>query len=136
MQPASGEAPRGRAVIHALATSLQNFRCSYIMVPEQERGERIMRFLLKVLAAPIVAALTVFVWLCVGVLYCISMVTGLAGWVIGFLGVVVLFTTSVQNGVILLVIAFLLSPLGLPSAALWMLGKVQDLRYFIQDSVY
>ena len=71
-----------------------------------------MRFLLKVLAAPIVAALTVFVWLCVGVLYCVTMVTGLAGWVIGFLGVAVLLTYSVQNGVILLVIAFLLSPLG------------------------
>ena len=53
-----------------------------------------------------------------------------------FLGVAVLLTYSVQNGVILLVIAFLLSPLGLPSAALWLLGKVQDLRYFIQDSVY
>ena len=95
-----------------------------------------MRFLLKVLAAPIVAALTVFVWLCVWALYCVTMVTGLAGWVIGFLGVAVLLTYSVQNGVILLVIAFLLSPLGLPSAALWLLGKVQDLRYFIQDSVY
>ena len=95
-----------------------------------------MRFLLKVLAAPIVAALTVFVWLCVRVLYCVTLVTGLAGWVIGFLGVAVLLTYSVQNGVILLVIAFLLSPLGLPSAALWLLGKVQDLRYFIQDSVY
>lgn len=95
-----------------------------------------MRFLLKVLAAPVVAALAVAVWLCVGVLYCVSMVTGLAGWVIAFLGAVVLLTTSVQNGIILLVIAFLLSPLGLPSAALWMLGKVQDLRYFIQGSVY
>lgn len=95
-----------------------------------------MRFLLKVLAAPIVVTLTVFVWLCVGMLYCVSMVTGLAGWVIGFLGLAVLLTYSVQNGVILLVIAFLLSPLGLPSAALWLLGKVQDLRYFIQDSVY
>lgn len=95
-----------------------------------------MRFLLKVLAAPIVVVLTVFVWLCVGVLYCVSMVTGLAGWIIGFLGLAVLLTYSVQNGIILLVIAFLLSPLGLPSAALWLLGKVQDLRYFIQNSVY
>ena len=43
---------------------------------------------------------------------------------------------SPQNGIILLVIAFLVSPLGLPMAAVWLVGKVQDLRYAIQDAVY
>ena len=28
------------------------------------------------------------------------------------------------------------SPLGLPMAAVWLVGKVQDLRYVIQDAVY
>ena len=28
------------------------------------------------------------------------------------------------------------SPLGLPMAAAWLVGKVQDLRYAIQDAVY
>ena len=36
----------------------------------------------------------------------------------------------------LLVIAFLISPMGLPLAAIWLLGKVQDLKYTIQDRVY
>ena len=48
----------------------------------------------------------------------------------------VLVTYSPQNGVILLVIAFLVSPLGLPMAAAWLVGKVQDLRFAIQDAVY
>ena len=52
------------------------------------------------------------------------------------LGIAVLVTYSPQNGVILLVIAFLVSPLGLPMAAVWLVGKVQDLRYAIQDAVY
>lgn len=95
-----------------------------------------MRFLLKVLAAPIIAALAVFVWLCTGVLYCAGMVMGLAGWMVGLLGIAVLLTYSVRNGMILLVIAFLLSPLGLTTAAAWLLGRVQALRYFIQDAVY
>ena len=56
--------------------------------------------------------------------------------VVGLLGLAVLVTDSVQNGVILLVIAFLVSPLGLPMAAAWLVGKVQDLRYAIQDAVY
>ena len=32
--------------------------------------------------------------------------------------------------------AFLISPMGLPLAAIWLLGKVQDLKYVIQDKVY
>ena len=95
-----------------------------------------MKFLLKVLAAPIVAVLAVTVWLCVGVLYCASMVMGLACWVFVLIGVFALLTVSVPQGIILLVIAFLLSPLGLPTAALWLLGRVQALRYFIQDAVF
>ena len=31
---------------------------------------------------------------------------------------------------------FLISPYGLPMAAIWLLGKVQDLKFIIQDLVY
>ena len=55
---------------------------------------------------------------------------------VGLLGLAVLVTYSVQNGIILLVIAFLVSPAGLPIAAVWLVGKVQDLRFAIQDAVY
>ena len=63
----------------------------------------------------------------------------LSAWppqVVALLGITVLVTYSPQNGVILLVIAFLVSPLGLPMAAAWLVGKVQELRYAIQDAVY
>ena len=61
---------------------------------------------------------------------------GLLSTVIALLGVAVLITYSPQNGAILLVIAFLISPMGLPLAAIWLLGKVQDLKYAIQDWMY
>ena len=51
-------------------------------------------------------------------------------------GVAVLLSCSLQNGIILLVMAFLISPYGLPMAAIWLLGKVQDLKFAIQDLVY
>lgn len=35
-----------------------------------------------------------------------------------------------------LVMAFLISPMGLPLAAIWLLGKVQSLKFAIQDRVY
>ena len=96
----------------------------------------VLKLMLKIVAAPVVALLTLFVWTCVGIIYVSGMVLGLASMVIALLGVAVLVTYSPQNGLILLVIAFLVSPLGLPKAALWLLGKVQDLKYAIQDSVY
>ena len=95
-----------------------------------------MRFLLKLLAAPVVLALTLFVWLCMGVLYLSSLVLGVISTIVGLLGLAVLVTYSVQNGIILLVIAFLVSPMGLPMAAAWLVGTVQNLRYAIQDAVY
>lgn len=96
----------------------------------------IVRLLLKILFAPVIAVLAVFVWICMGLLYCSAFIFGLAATVIALLGVAVLITYSPQNGIILLVIAFLVSPMGLPMAAAWLLGKVQDLRYFIQDWIY
>ena len=51
---------------------------------------------------------------------------GLLSTVIALLGVAVIITYSPQNGVILLVMAFLISPMGLPFAAIWLFGKVQE----------
>lgn len=95
-----------------------------------------MRLLIKILAAPVVAALALFVWICSVLLYVSAFVFGLAGSIIGLLGIAVLITCSVRNGIALLVIAFLVSPVGIPMAAAWLLGKVQAVRYVIQDWVY
>lgn len=95
-----------------------------------------MKLILKILAAPVVAALALVIWICAGLLYCSAFLFGLAGTIVAILGVAVLVTYSPQNGIILLVIAFLISPMGLPMAAAWLLGKIQDLRYAIQDRIY
>ena len=95
----------------------------------------ILKLGLKILAAPVVLALTLFTWLRFGLLYVSSFIFGLASTVVALLGSAVLVAYSPQNGVILLVIAFLVSPLGLPMAAAWLVGKVQDLRYAIQDAL-
>ena len=87
----------------------------------------VLKLGLKILAAPLVLALMLFTWLCFGLLYVSSFIFGLASTVVALLGVAVLVTYSPQNGVILLVIAFLVSPLGLPMAAAWLGGKGQDL---------
>lgn len=96
----------------------------------------LVKLLLKIAVAPVIVALTLFVWICVGIVYISGLVLGLISMVVALLGVAVLITYSPQNGIILPVMAFLISPYGLPMAAFWLLGKVQDLRFAIQDLVY
>ena len=96
----------------------------------------LVKLILKIVAAPVVVLLTLAIWICVGLVYVSGLVLGLISMVIALLGVAVLLTYSLQNGIILLVMAFLISPFGLPMAAIWLLGKVQDLKFAIQDLVY
>ena len=96
----------------------------------------VLKCLLMIVTAPVVLVLTLFVWLCTGLIYISGLVLGLLSTVIALLGVAVLITYSPQNGAILLVMAFLISPMGLPLAAIWLLGKVQSLKFAIQDWAY
>ena len=96
----------------------------------------LLKLLLKIVAAPVVLLLTVAIWTCVGLVYVSGLVLGLLSMVIALLGVAVLVAYSPQNGLILLVIAFLISPFGLPKLAFWLLGQVQGLKYAIQDLIY
>lgn len=92
--------------------------------------------MLKIAVAPIILVLTLFVWICVGLVYVSGLVLGLISIVIALLGAAVLITYSPQNGIILLIMAFLISPYGLPIAVFWLLGKVQALKFTIQDRLY
>ena len=95
-----------------------------------------LKLLAKILAAPVILLLTLVVWVSVAIVYVSGLVLGLVSMVVALLGVAVLVTYSPQNGIILLVMAFLISPYGLPMAAFWLLGKVQSLKFTIQDWVY
>ena len=96
----------------------------------------LVKLILKIVVAPVVLLLTLAIWICVGLVYVSGLVLGLISMVIALLGVAVLVTYAPQDGLILLVIAFLISPFGLPKLAFWLLGKVQDLKFIIKDLVY
>lgn len=78
---------------------------------------KILKCLLMIVTAPVILVLTLFAWLCTRLIYISGLVLGLLSTVIALLGMVVLITYSPQNGVILLVMAFLISLMGLPLAA-------------------
>ena len=89
-------------------------------------AQKILKLLLMIAVAPIVVALTLFVWICLGLVYVSGLVLGLISMILALLGVAVLITYSPQNGLILLLMTFLISPMGIPLATIWLLGKVQD----------
>ena len=94
-------------------------------------AQKILKLLLMIAVAPIVVALTLFVWICLGLVYVSGLVLGLISMILALLGVAVLITYSPQNGLILLLMTFLISPMGIPLAAIWLLGKVQVYLYLI-----
>ena len=95
-----------------------------------------MRFLLKILFAPIIAALAIVIWFFAFLLSLSAALLGIASAILGFFGIFILFAGSVNYGAGLLILAFLISPYGLPMLAAWLLGQLQKLRYAVQDSIY
>jgi hypothetical protein len=95
-----------------------------------------MKLILKILAAPVIAILVVFIWLCALLLRLSAWVFGIVSTILGVLGLAVLILDNVTNGIIILVFAFLVSPMGLPMVAAWMIGQMQRFRYFVQDAIY
>lgn len=96
----------------------------------------IFRLLLKIAAAPVVAILALLVWFCTWLVYVSGAVLGLVSLLLCVCSVLLFLSSSVTGGVIYLILAFLASPFGLPTAALWLLDRIRGLRYWIQESVY
>ena len=95
-----------------------------------------MKFLLKILFAPVIVILTLIIWTFALILRLSAWVFGIIGTIFGILGLAILLLDSVTNGIIVLVIAFLVSPVGLPMLAAWTIGQMQRFRSFVQDAVY
>ena len=93
-------------------------------------------FILKILFAPLSLILSLFVWLCAGLLSCSGFVFKLASGLLSLLAFAVLITYSVKNGIILLVLAFLISPMGLPMLAVQGLGKLQDVNSAMKNFIH
>ncbi len=95
-----------------------------------------MKFILKILFAPVIAVLAIAIWIFALMLRLSAWVFGIAGTVLGILGLITLLFINATNGIIILVFAFLVSPVGLPMLAAWTIGQMQRFRYFVQDKVY
>ena len=95
-----------------------------------------MKTLLKVLTAPVTLTLSLLVWLCAVLIDRTVFLFQIASAVLGLLAVLVLLTTSVTNGLILLGIAALVSPIGIPMLAVKLLGGLQCFNLSLKGFIH
>lgn len=97
----------------------------------------LFRLALKLIFAPVILILALFVWFFTWMVCVSGAVLGIVSGVLFLLALaILLLSASVEGFIIYLVLAFLASPFGLPAAALWLLSRVQGIRYFIQERIY
>lgn len=92
-----------------------------------------MKLLMKIVFFPLVLVIDLLTWAMVGTISCASIVFRIAGSIMTILAVAVLLTCSVPNGLILLGIAFLVSPMGVPMLTVKLLGGLQSIATSIRS---
>ena len=95
-----------------------------------------MKTVLKILIAPVTLTLSLLIWLCTVLIGRAVFLFQIASAVLGFLALIVLFTTSVKNGLILLGFAVAVSPFGLPLLAAKLLGVLQRANLALKELVH
>ena len=95
-----------------------------------------MKLILKVLVAPVALLFSLFIRLCVMLLSHAAFLFGIASTVLGLLALIVLVTTSVKNGLILLGIAALVSPIGIPMLVAKLLGGLQRINLSLKGFLH
>ena len=92
-----------------------------------------MRIIIKILLFPIVLALTLLVAFCRFFCLFSGMVLGIVAFLLFLLGIVVLFAGRVGGFIGFLVLAWLVSPYGLPLAASWLTERVADFNHMLKS---
>jgi hypothetical protein len=91
-----------------------------------------MRILLKILALQFWFLLVLVVALCSFALSFAGFILWILSVLVAVGGVVLLFTGQIAGGITFLVIAFLVSPYGLPALMAWSVGRLDALRYSLK----
>lgn len=94
------------------------------------------KLFLKILFAPLLLLITILIGI-------FSFLIGISAWifcifaiVLGIAGIFVLITETVKDGLLVLLLAYLLSPLGIPMFATWVLSKFILFKEWLTAKVY
>lgn len=95
-----------------------------------------MKILLKILCAPIMALMWLAIKIGVAITYVSGLALGIISGSIAVISIVYMFTGAMVNGLIGLVIAYLLSPYRIPMFTIMMLGVVNRIRENLKYVIY
>ncbi|HIY39394.1 MAG TPA: hypothetical protein H9835_09650 [Candidatus Agathobaculum merdigallinarum] len=90
---------------------------------------------LKILAAPFVVALTLIVAIVSFLYYVASALCHVGCMILTLLALVLFIEGQVLGGVVFLVLAFLVSPFGIPAIADRLVARLRSLNYTLQDFI-
>ena len=95
-----------------------------------------MRLILKILLAPIMAVLAFLIWLSTLALTISATLLSVLSGLLVLVSVFCLIDHDVKNGIIGFVVAFLVSPYGLPMMGAWFIAQLHLLRDWMKEKVY
>lgn len=95
-----------------------------------------MKIFLKILFAPVVALLSVSIWIATKIVQVSAIVLNMIAIATALGAICIILDGRTAHGIAGLVAAFLLTPFGLPLLSIILLGQVQRFKCWIQDCVY
>lgn len=95
-----------------------------------------MKIFLKIIFAPIIAMLSVFIWTATKIVQVSAILLNMIAIATALGAICIIIDGRTAHGVAGLIAAFLLTPFGLPLYSIILLGQVQRFKYWIQDCVY
>ena len=95
-----------------------------------------MRLIFKLLAFPFVLVTGLLYLVCKFLVIASGAVLGILSGIVFLASLVLFFTAGVWAGLAWLVIAFLISPYGLPMAAAWLVGMNGGANHALKDFVF
>ena len=95
-----------------------------------------MRLIFKLLAFPFVLVTGLLYLVCKFLVIASGAVLGILSGIVFLASLVLLFTAGMWAGLAWLVIAFLISPYGLPMAAAWLVGMIGGANHALKDFVF
>ena len=95
-----------------------------------------MRLIFKLLAFPFVLVTGLLYLVCKFLVIASGAVLGILSGIVFLASLVLFFTAGVWAGLAWLLIAFLISPYGLPMAAAWLVGMIGGANHALRDFVF
>lgn len=95
-----------------------------------------MRLIFKLLAFPFVLVTGLLYLVCKFLVIASGAVLGILSGIVFLASLILFFTAGVWAGLAWLVIAFLISPYGLPMAAAWLVGMIGGANHALRDFVF